>query len=252
MSEQNAGTTHVVAPRPSPKAYEEVANTLLGRIARGQLRDGDRLPGEIGLAAEFGVSRATIREALRLLSAQDLIRTAKGAGGGSFIRVPRVDRINEFLVSSIDLMTGAEHVTIDDLLEAREVLEVPAARLAAARRTDEDLERLRDAIPAEPTKLASEEQFLQNREFHSIVLHACGNNLLSIAAQPVFGVLMANVARGTFGTKFNKYVSDQHAGITRAIAAGESASAGDLMHEHREFLRPVYEKAWHRTTRRKP
>ncbi len=68
--------------RRRPKAYEEVADTLLARIARGQLSDGDRLPGEIGLADEFGVSRATIREALRLLGAQDLIHTSKGAGGG--------------------------------------------------------------------------------------------------------------------------------------------------------------------------
>lgn len=237
--------------RRRPKAYEEVADTLLARIARGQLSDGDRLPGEIGLADEFGVSRATIREALRLLGAQDLIHTSKGAGGGSFIRIPRVDRINEFLVSSIDLLSGAQTVTIDDLLEAREVLEVPAARLAAARRTEDDLERLRDAIPAEPTKLGADEQFIQNREFHSIVLDACGNTLLSIAAQPVFGVLMANVARGTFGTKFNKYVSEQHAGITRAIEAGAEGAAGDLMHEHLEFLRPVYAKAWQKTLRSK-
>ena len=79
------------------KAYEEVAIELRGRIVAGSLTTGDRLPNETVLANDFGVSRATVREALRLLAAQDLIRTAKGAGGGSYVTVPRVGHISDFL-----------------------------------------------------------------------------------------------------------------------------------------------------------
>jgi DNA-binding FadR family transcriptional regulator len=161
--------------------------------------------------------------------------------------MPRVDRINAFLLSSINLLSDAKHVTITELLEARELLEVPAARLAAERRSVEDVERLRTAIPPPKSQLKGEAQFEQNREFHACVLDACGNTLLSIAAQPVFGVLMKNVARSTFGTKFNQRVSDQHTSIASAIEAGDAATAGALMHEHLEFLRPVYEKAWTKT-----
>ena len=233
-----------LGPVRRPKAYETVAEGLLEQIVSGKLVSGDRLPNEMGLAEELGVSRTTVREALRLLAAQDLIRTSKGAGGGSYITVPRVDRINAFLLSSINLLSGAKHVTIAELLEARELLEIPAARLAAERRSQEDMERLRSAIPPRSSKLQGEQQFQQNREFHACVLDACGNTLLSIAAQPVFGVLMKNVARSTFGTSFNRQVSDQHSSIAKAIEDGEVVSAGDLMHEHLEFLRPVYEKAW--------
>jgi DNA-binding FadR family transcriptional regulator len=232
---------------PRPKAYETVAQGLLEQIVSGKLVSGDRLPNEMGLAEKLGVSRTTVREALRLLAAQDLIRTSKGAGGGSYITVPRVDRINAFMLSSINLLSGAKHVTISELLEARELLEIPAARLAAERRSEDDMERLRSAIPPPASKLHGEQQFQQNREFHACVLDACGNTLLSIAAQPVFGVLMKNVARSTFGTSFNRQVSDQHTSIASAIEAGEATSAGDLMHEHLEFLRPVYEKAWTKT-----
>ncbi len=95
---------------------------------------GERLPNEIVLAAELEVSRATVREALRLLAAQSLIRTARGAGGGSYVTLPTVDHISEFLTANIGLLTDARDFTLDELIEARMLLEVPAARLAARRR----------------------------------------------------------------------------------------------------------------------
>ena len=78
------------------KGYEQVADQIRELIISGTIERGERLPNETALASEFGVSRATVREALRLLAAQDLIRTAKGAGGGSYVTLPTVDRISEF------------------------------------------------------------------------------------------------------------------------------------------------------------
>ena len=117
------------------KAYEQVADQLRELIMTGELAPGERLPNEALLAREFGVSRATVREALRVLAAQNLLRTAKGAGGGSYVTLPTVDHISEFLRSNINLLTESRDVTLDELIEARELLEVPAARLAAARRS---------------------------------------------------------------------------------------------------------------------
>ena len=93
-----------------------------------------------------------MREALRLLGAENLIRTAKGAGGGSFVTVPSADHLSESLRSGLGRLAHAEHVTLEELLEARELLEVPAARLAARRRGEEDVERLRESIPADPLR----------------------------------------------------------------------------------------------------
>ena len=73
------------------KAYEVVAEQLRSEILEGARAPGTRLSNEIVLAEELGVSRATVREALRLLGAENLIRTAKGAGGGSFVTVPSAD-----------------------------------------------------------------------------------------------------------------------------------------------------------------
>ena len=226
------------------KAYEAVAGRLRNQILGGELSQGMRLPNETLLAGEFGVSRATVREALRLLAAQNLIRTAKGAGGGSYVTVPSAVHISESLRSSIDLLALAEDVTLEELLEARELLEVPAARLAARRRSAEDLERMRRAIPPEPATLAAQEQFAHNKDFHSFVIDASRNTLLVIAAQPVFSVLQTHLARSRLGRRFHDAVNEHHRAIAAAIEAGSARAAERAMRSHLQFLRPFYEKAW--------
>ena len=213
------------------------------------MQPGSRLPNEAVLARDFGVSRATVREALRGLAGQNLIRTAKGARGGSYVALPSVSGVSDFLGSSITLLAEAEDVTLENLLEARELLEVPATRLAAARRSDTELDRLRAAMPADSLELGALEQFTYNREFHSIVIEGCGNALLLMAAQPIFDVLQRKMARSTLGRRFHRAVNEQHRAIAAAIEAGDVDAAGNEMYAHLEYLRPFYEKAWRNAAR---
>jgi len=226
------------------KQYEQIAEQLRTLVVDGTLQPGARLPNEAVLAREYGVSRATLREALRSLAAQDLIRTAKGAGGGSFITLPSVEHVSSFVHSSITLMADANDVSLEDLLEARELLEVPAARLAANRRDDDELERLRETIPEEPLRLGPDQQFVYNQDFHSVVIDCCDNALLAIAAQPIFGVLQRNLARTKLGERFHRAINDQHRSIAAAIAAGDAEAAGGEMQAHLAYMRPYYERAW--------
>ncbi len=145
------------------KAYEQIAEQLRELIASGKLSPGERLPNEGNLARQFGVSRATVRESLRVLTAQNLIRTAKGSGGGSYVTLPTVDHLSEFLRANFDLLTASQDVSLDDFLEIRMLLEVPAARLAAERRDAGLLERLHATIPEEPLKLTTQDQFVPTR-----------------------------------------------------------------------------------------
>jgi DNA-binding FadR family transcriptional regulator len=226
-----------------------VAEQLRLRVVDGTLEPGSRLPNEEVLAREFGVSRATLREALRLLGAENLIRTAKGAGGGSFVTVPSADHLSESLRSGLGRLAHAEHVTLEELLEARELLEVPAARLAARRRAEEDVERLRESIPSEPLRLGTQEQFVYNRDFHAVVIESCGNTMLSIAAQPIFQVLQTHLSRSKLGRDWHRSINEHHRSIAAAIEAGDEDAAGEQMYDHLEYLRPFYEKAW-RSVRR--
>jgi GntR family transcriptional repressor for pyruvate dehydrogenase complex len=239
--EQTPGAIDVRRVR---KAYEQVVDQVRDLVVSGGLAPGDRLPSETALAREFGVSRATIREALRVLSTQKLIQTTKGADGGSYVTLPTVDHISEFVRSHVHLLSDAEDVTLEELLEARELVEVPAARLAAERRSEADLERLHASVPAEPLRFPANEQFAWNKEFHTIVMEACANKLLYIALQPVFSVLQRSLARSSLGVGFHRTINEDHQRIAEAIEACDADAAGREMHAHLEFLRPAYEKAW--------
>ena len=226
------------------KQYELVAERLRQLVVHGELQPGERLPNEAVLATDFGVSRATVREALRVLATQSLIRTSKGAGGGSYVTLPSVNGVSEYVQSSISLLADADDVTLEELLEARELLEVPAARLAAERRGEEELERLRNAIPDEPLRLGTQRQFVYNQDFHLAVIDGCRNALLAIAAQPVFAVLQRNLARSRLGARFHRAINEHHRAIAAAIEAGDADAAGGEMYDHLEYLRPYYERAW--------
>lgn len=226
------------------KAYEQVYDQLRELITRGELSRGTRLPNEAVLASEFGVSRGTVREALRVLAAHNLIRTAKGAGGGSFVTLPTVDHISTFLQANISLLSESNDVTLSEFLEARELLEVFAARQCAARHSEDDLKRLRETIVEDPAVLGTEQHYLYNKDFHTAVLDGCGNTLICIAAQPVFSVLQTRLSREEMSDRFAKRLNKDHRAILTAIEAGDSDAAGEEMRKHMTYLSRTYQKMW--------
>src|SRR5688572_33053023 len=120
----------VMPVRRVRKAYEQVNDQLRELIVSGELPPGARLPNEAVLAREFGVSRATVREALRILTAQNLIRTTKGAGVGSYVTLPTVDHISEFLRGDLNLPSESVHATLEAILAMRALIALSTARLA--------------------------------------------------------------------------------------------------------------------------
>lgn len=225
------------------KAYEQVYDQLRDLIMRGELLRGERLPGEVVLARQFGVSRGTVREALRALAAHNLVRTAKGASGGTFVTLPTVDHISGFLHANISLLSEANDVTLEEFLEARRLLEVFAARQCAVRRTEPELQRLR-ATMIEGDDLSHEEQYLYNKEFHSVLLDGAGNTLLRIAAQPIFSVLHTNLDRNALSPGFNGQIEHDHRAILAAIEAGDGDAAAAEMDTHLAFLSETYTSMW--------
>jgi DNA-binding transcriptional regulator YhcF (GntR family) len=87
-------------------AYEQLAEQLRNQIVQGTLAPGERLPNEADLAAVFGVSRTTLREALRVLSSQHLITVRRCVTGGTFVAHPRPDNISQYLEASVGLLSG--------------------------------------------------------------------------------------------------------------------------------------------------
>lgn len=232
--------------RPVRKAYEQVYDQLRELIMRGELARGQRLPGEAALARQVGVSRGTVREALRLLAAHNLIRTAKGAGGGSFVTLPTVDHVSEAFQASIRLLNEAREVTAEEMLEARELLEPFAARMAARRRNEDDLDRLRACIIDDPVEFGTERQHLSNRAFHRALLEASENTLLVIAAEPVFAILATNMRRSEIDDATLARVNDDHRDIFNAVVRRDVEAAERHMREHLAMLRETYVRLWAR------
>ncbi|MEV0973536.1 FadR/GntR family transcriptional regulator [Microtetraspora glauca] len=227
-------TDRVLAP-----AYQDLADRLREQILAGELQPGDRLPVEPELCAIYGVSRSTVREALRVLSSERLLVTRRGVAGGSFVVHPEPEHISSYLRSSLALFTDSGSVA--NLLEVRGLLEVPAAGLAAARRTPEQLDALRRTL-FDPGRLSGEHTYAANRQFHKALLEAAGNPLLDAVAAPVFGVLEGRFARNEADDGFWDRVDKDHREIYACVEAGDSRGAERAQSEHLEHLRATYSR----------
>jgi DNA-binding FadR family transcriptional regulator len=226
------------------KAHEQVYDHLREMILSGALPRGQRLPTEVALTRQFGVSRGTVREALRALAAENLIRTVRGPQGGSFVTLPTVDHLSEFLQRNLELLSFSEDVSLEQFLEARELLEVFAARTAAERITPVQLDALRSTVEGDDADATAHERYLRNREFHQVLAATTGNPLLILASQPIFSVLSTHLGRSALDDDFPGRVCDEHGDILEAIAAGDADRAEQLMRDHLAYLATVYAGIW--------
>lgn len=221
-------------------AYERLADTLRDQILAGQLRAGDQLPVEPELCAQYGVSRGTAREALRVLSSQKLVITTRGVAGGTFVQRPGPEHVQSMLKTVLAMMSSAGGVgTVDNLLEVRQLLEVPAAALAAERRTDEHLADLRSSL-FDPRHVDGPALFPSNRNFHIVVLEAAGNPMLAAVTAPIFLVLQERFARDQAADRFWRQVDKDHRAILSLIEARDAEGARQAQAEHLMHLRNTY------------
>ena len=214
-------------------AYQRVADSLLEDLRSGALKPGDQLLNEAELGARFDVSRSTVREALRALSSQHLVVTSRGASGGTFMAEPDATLVSNNFSAGLHFLSLGSKLTVSNLLEAREMMEVPASRLAATRRTPEQLEELRETVDG-PAR--GERSF----QFHSLLLELSANPLLVVMTRPVFEVLRDRFLRDRAPSEFWCDVEHDHRGIFAAVEAGDPEAAAAEMTLHLRRLRKTY------------
>ena len=214
-----------LSPVDVPKASDVLAGELRELILNGELAEGAPLPAERELVKQTQMSRATVREALRILEVQNLVRVKAGRAGGAFVQRPTT----KSMASSVTMLIRGRHIKLVDLMETREALEPFCAELAARSRTDEDLA---NGALADPD--ADLEQFLQaNLDWHVGVALASHNELLT-------GVMIALSQAIYAGTEDEAFVDNAvremtakaHLGITTAIRDRDTAAAGRRMRRH--------------------
>jgi GntR family transcriptional repressor for pyruvate dehydrogenase complex len=234
--------TRMRAPRARQRvirgASEQVAIQIQHYIQEERLGPGDFLGREEDLAAEFGVSRPTLREALKLLASGNLIRASKGPGGGIFVAHTADEGMGRSLSDAIGMMLETGAVTLEELLDARLLLEVPLAGLAAYQADEESLRRLREAVAgaatADPDELAG-----YDSEIHQAVAAAAGNRMLQALTGWVFEVVQPSVNTALHGAIVQAAILEQHEALLAAVEKGDAPRAERAMKDHLLYLRDV-------------
>ncbi len=221
----------------SVPAYAVVAQSIRDQILAGELLPGTRLPSEAELIESYGHSRSTIREAIRSLASANLVHTTRGVTGGTFVSAPDVGHISAHVETGVALLTAAQSVSVDQLMDVRQLTEVPAAGRAAFSRSPQQLEQLREAI-FDPSDA---ETFEKNQEFHLVILRAADNPLLELVTAPVYRVLASRFGRDRAPAGFFECVDDDHRAILATIENGDSLAAMTAMRRHLDHLGDAYE-----------
>ena len=221
-------------------ASEHIAQEIRLYVERNGLKPGDRIGTEHELAREFGVSRPTLREALRLLAGSHLIRVNQGRAGGIFVANTANESMGRNVSEAIATMLATESVSLQDLLEARIYLEVPLAGLAAENATEETVRELEAAIAAaEGNHPATEEFSRADGHFHQVLAKTAGNELMMAFTSWILEVLQPSLVEYMGHSIDGEEILEQHRRILRAIRRGQPAAAQRAMRQHIEYLRRV-------------
>jgi DNA-binding FadR family transcriptional regulator len=223
LSDSRTAGQPAARPLARLSAAEAVFNAIRTDIESGVIPVGSKLSSEAVLSQEYGVSRSVIREALRSCTALGL--TVTRTGRGTFVVASKVAN---------DLALG--QYSARDLTEARPHIEVPAAGLAAQRRTPEELETLRDVVAAMSTETDPESWVAMDSTFHATIARASGNKVFASVVADIRDAL-AHQSETLNMVADRQHASDvEHQEILAAIEAGSAADARAAMARHLEAV----------------
>ncbi|WP_278922426.1 FadR/GntR family transcriptional regulator [Pseudophaeobacter profundi] len=215
-----------INPQSRDDLSAQIAKAIKDAIIQGDLIVDARLPSEAELCAQFQVSRPTVREALKRLAAQSLIRTQRGATGGAFVNRLNFEDAYAQHITTSTLLLSMNAVSFETACEARYALERACAPLAAHRRKAEHLAIMRAEIRHQSEPDLSDEAFCTSDvTFHRALVDAAANPVLSYqlagaveAMQPLMNII-------TFSARDRAKIIALHIRIADAIAAGDGLAA---------------------------
>ncbi len=200
-----------------------------GLIDRRGLRPGDRLPGERDLAAQVGVSRPTVRAGLRALAAMGVVQSRHGSGTYIPEGSPQLGR------EALRFLAALHGLTREEMYEARRILEIGAAGLAAERATADEMATLAEEVASLFASLDDPVRFLDHdMAFHRAVAAASGNPIVASLVEMVAGLYRdrRRVTAGQASDRDLRDAADMHRRIYQAIRAHDPVAARAAMHDH--------------------
>ncbi|AXI76204.1 FadR/GntR family transcriptional regulator [Peterkaempfera bronchialis] len=211
---QGGGAPEAEAVRP-PKTGELVARRLRRMIVEGTLKDGDFLPREAELLEHFGVSRPTLREAVRVMESEGLVELRRGSRTGARITVPGPEAVAR--PAALQLQLGG--ATLADVYTARSAIEPPAARLLALSGDEQRYAALEEAIEEERSNLGHPDRFAVGAaQLHLRLVELSGNQTLAIMAGLVHEIILRQT-RSAVHARHEASPASSHEEHERALRA---------------------------------
>jgi GntR family transcriptional repressor for pyruvate dehydrogenase complex len=224
-------------PEPVRPPRKEVEAQLREAIVSGAVAAGDKLPSEPELARMFSVSRSTVREALRSLAVAGMIKRIPGSGGGTFVQSIGVEQLAETLVEAVDLLMALGGVDDREIVDVRQMLEVPACRLAAVNRGEADIEEMRAVVEAEKQASVDDPAVPElDLRFHTAVARASDNRVLAALVQALHRCAHP-VEHLDLRPEVGRATVRQHLDLLRAIKEQDPDAAETAIGRHLSYLR---------------
>ncbi len=229
---------------PRISISREIAEQLRDAIVTGRFKIGERLPTEDELAQRYGVSRPSVREALKLLAAQNLIRARRGPTGGNFVVQPSYEELAESLSGAATLLVGFGALGIDEIIEARRSLQGSCLDLAIRNADDEHLRDIEAALTRQQDPGLSDEAFCQaDVAFHRALVDATGNGMLRFVMYTVIEALIPVTNMIVTVARERSDIIDTHRRMLEALRRRDRAALQASMDDLLDYLLVKFEQA---------
>lgn len=218
----------------SPVSLGRISQVIVDQIRllihQGRLSPGDRLPSERDLCERFGVSRVTVREALRVLEASGLVEIRVGARGGAFVTSPSSARVGEGLADLLRLSP----LTAAQVTEARMVFELGIVPMVVERATADDIADLKEICKRQQAALKDHSYSMTlSAEFHVRVAACTHNTAIEMLVQSFHGPLLMSLQEAQIvAPLMGQRGSKEHRDIVTAIERRDVAAASAIMRTH--------------------
>lgn len=220
---------------------KQIASSIRQSILSGALKVDDRLPTEEELAERFGVSRPTIREALKRLAAQNLVRSQRGPSGGTFVSRPSFDEARSTIFTTTTVLASIGEFDLDEIVDARRELETVCCRLAARNRREEDLAAMLAEIDAQRDPKLPDQAFCSSDvAFHRLIAEATQNRVVGSLVHAILEALHPAANMTAVRYQDRSLVIAFHERLLEAIASGNGDAAAQAIGEQMAYYRDMY------------
>jgi len=223
---------------------KQIADKLRSEIFDGKLSPKEKLPTEADMAKYYGVSRPTVREALKRLSAQNLIHSKRGPGGGNFVNEISLEQVADTVTEASMMLTSLGSIPIEQVFSACYELEALCLRLAIQQSDPSLPQKLESVLNEESMPDVSDEAFCQfDVKFQRSIVDACGNIMIRLALYTVIEALIPITNMIITKTRSRGKILEFHKSIISSILKKDVTQSHTILSDLIDYRKKEYLKA---------